>query len=206
MKDPLYPGGMSGCRGDYQWLMDDRRYTGHLVRLCPDIFIGRCLCVTAIDSGAPFLKDYQREAGWEIRAGIAYSPRISAEKELFYQRDGSDRAGFDEWYLFERDSVDLGTFFEGNPYGGEHGPGQVVKFVGFPHFTLDRAEPTTTEMFWQQVEWMQPDAYIGDGETHLTFVSRNEALFDSVYRRLSRDNVERIKMGDRRRGFMADLE
>jgi hypothetical protein len=53
---------------------------------------------------------------------------------------------------------------------------------------------------------MQPDAYIGDGETHLTFVSRNKALFDSVYRRLSRDNVERIKNRDRRRGFMADLE
>jgi len=61
-------------------------------------------------------------------------------------------------------------------------------------------------MFWRQMEWMQPDAYIGDGDSHLTFVSRNEALFDSVDRRLSRDNVERIKKGDRRRGSMADFE
>src|SRR4051812_40843887 len=102
MKDPVHLGGMSGSHGDYRWLMDRRRYTGHLVRLCPDIFLGRYLCVTAIDSGPPFLTDHQREATWQIRAGIAYSPRISTEKELFYQRDGSDRAGFDEWYLFER--------------------------------------------------------------------------------------------------------
>src|SRR4051794_39788582 len=66
----------------------------------PDIFIGRCLRVTAIDSGPPFLKDYQREAGWEIRAGIAYSPRISTEKELFYQHDGSRRREF--WLLMKR--------------------------------------------------------------------------------------------------------
>src|SRR4051812_49283611 len=65
----------------------------------PDIFIGRCLCVTAIESGPPFLKDYQREAGWEIRAGIAYSPRISTEKELFYKHDPV--TGGPPQYLFE---------------------------------------------------------------------------------------------------------
>jgi hypothetical protein len=206
MKPFPTPGLISGSHGDYRWLMDRRRYIGHLVRLCPESFVGRYLCVTAIDSGPPFLNDSQRRAGWEIRSGIAYSQKVSDAYELFYQRDGPDRAGFDEWYLFDKPQ-DLGTLCDGNPFAEENKPrsGQVIRFVGFD-FSLDDADPFIANLFWEQVDRIRPEVYVCDGERHLTFVSRKEALFDIVDRRLRRDNVERIKKGDRRRGFMADLE
>ncbi len=37
-------------------------------------------------------------------------------------------------------------------------------------------------LFWKQLEWIQPESYIADSESHLTFVSRNEDIFISVHK------------------------
>jgi hypothetical protein len=39
-------------------------------------------------------------------------------------------------------------------------------------------------MFWRQLEWVDPESYIGDGNDCLTFVTRNAALFNTVHERL----------------------
>ncbi len=193
MTETQYPGGtvFSGAHGPYHWLTSTERYIGHLVELCPDVIVGRYLAVTAIDGGSPWLTDAQREAGWELRSGIAYSQRISAAAELFYQRDGDDRPGYDEWYLFDEPPTHLGEVLKGNPFEEDNKPrpGRLLVFVNWVgFFVLHDPHPsvqTITGMFWRQLEWVQPDIYVSDGKESLTFVCRHEALFNSVHQRLS---------------------
>jgi len=46
-------------------------------------------------------------------------------------------------------------------------------------------------MFWKQMEWIRPESYIGDGGECLTFVSRNDRLFETVLRRLRSANEKK---------------
>ncbi len=179
----------SGTHGQYYWLTSTEQYIGHLVQLCPDLFVGHYLTVTAIDSGLPWLTDAQAAAGWSLRSGMAYSERISSLDELSYQHDGKDYPGYDEWYVFSGPSPDLGETLNGNPFseGNEPQPGRLLVFVGWGAFVLHDPAPDMqliNEMFWRQLDWIQPDAYVSDGRDHLTFVCKDEAVFESVHRRL----------------------
>jgi hypothetical protein len=35
-------------------------------------------------------------------------------------------------------------------------------------------------LFWKQLEWIQPESYIADGDVLLTFASRNKDIFIAV--------------------------
>jgi hypothetical protein len=41
-----------------------------------------------------------------------------------------------------------------------------------------------TDMFWRQIEWIQPDSYIACGQDYLTFACKNRELFEAVKERL----------------------
>jgi len=98
MQKEDYAGGevYSGSRGEYHWLTSPERYMGDFVRLCSDVLLGRYLTVTCIDGGTPWLTEPQREAGWQLRSGIAYSRPVSSVQDLFYPRDGDDCPRYDE--------------------------------------------------------------------------------------------------------------
>ncbi|HTR36038.1 MAG TPA: hypothetical protein VMH80_09065 [Bryobacteraceae bacterium] len=177
----------TGSHEPYLWLTSAEQYISTLVQLCPEVAIGRYLAVTSIDSGTPWLTDQQASAGWQRRSGLVYSPRLATTDELFYQRDGLDCPGYDEWYLFDNGAPDLGERITENPFEEAHAPrpGRLMVFVGYPAFVLhDPDEQTLANMFWRQLEWVRPESYVADGRDHLTFVSRNAALFDTVYERL----------------------
>jgi hypothetical protein len=180
----------TGTRGPHYWLTSIEQYMGAVVQLCPDVIPGRYLTVTAIDGGTPWLTDAQRAAGWRLRSGMAHSQRVSAIEELFYQRDGADGPGYDEWYLFDTPAQHLGEILAGNPFVEENKPrpGRLLVFVvwgGFALHEMDPAEQTFTDMFWQQMDWIQPEVYISDGRESLTFVCKDRGLFESVHDRLS---------------------
>jgi hypothetical protein len=40
-------------------------------------------------------------------------------------------------------------------------------------------------MFWQQLDWVQLDMYVSDGRDTLTILCKEEALFETVHRRLT---------------------
>jgi hypothetical protein len=180
---------VTGSHPPYRWLMSSEQYIGTLVQVCPDIVIGRHLAVTSIDSGEPWLTDWQAAYGWQRRAGIVYSPRLETTNDLFYQRDGLDVPGYDEWYLFDAGAPDLGQRISGNPFEPEHAPrlGRVMVFVNFLGFTIRGRDPSDqllADMFWKQLEWIQPESYVADGQDQLTFVTRNDAFFEIAYERL----------------------
>jgi hypothetical protein len=66
-------------------------------------------------------------------------------------------------------------------------PGQVCAFVNFSFgFALHNPEMSDlVSLFWKQIDWIQPESYIADGDVLLTFVSRDEDIFASVRNALS---------------------
>ena len=162
---------------------------GTFVLLCPEVVLGRHLAVTSIDSGVPWLTEKQKAADWQSRAGIVYSPRLKETDELFYQRDGSGYPGYDEWYLFDT-PPDLGEIIgrDENPFEPAHAPRpqRLMVFVNYGAFVLhDPSERTLADLFWKQLEWVEPESYVADGRDYLIFVTRNTGLFDSVVERLN---------------------
>ena len=145
-----------GSSGNYYWLTSSEQYMGDLVRLCPYVLLGRYLTVTSIDSGSPWLTDIQRAAGWELRSGMAFSRLISSSDELFYQRDGNDCPGYDEWYVFDTARTHLGEILQGNPFeeGNTPRPGRLLVFASWGAFVLHDPDPivqSINDMFWRQL-------------------------------------------------------
>jgi hypothetical protein len=119
-----------------------------------------------------------------------YSPRITTVEELSYQRDGADSPGYDEWYVFDAPPAELGEITRESPFVETHAPrpGRLTVLVNYSAFVIhdiDSAVQFIVEIFWRQLEWVQPCAYVADGPSHLTFVCTNRQLFDSVFQRLN---------------------
>ncbi len=179
----------TGSHPPYRWLTSPKHFMGAFVELCAEALIGRSLAVTSIDSGLPWLTEQQRLANWDCRSGIVYSPRLTGTAELFFQRDGPDDPGYDEWYLFDGVPPDLGEIVDLDPYTPEFvaRSGQLIVFASSAQLLLYSAEPNCelfVRTFWDQLELTQPESYIADGRECLTFVSRNEVVFELVLKRL----------------------
>jgi hypothetical protein len=180
----------TGTYGEYSWLTSSYEdYSGTLVKLCPEIFVGRYMAVTATESGIPWPTDRQKAVGWEERRGIVYSPLLSSTDDIFYQRDGHNTPGYDEWYLFQA-AVDLGEQQDGNPFEETTAPrpGRPMRFVGTPAAMVRGVDPEfeiLRRLFWEQIGWIQPESHVADGQNCLTFVTRNRELFELVLGRLS---------------------
>jgi len=57
--------------------------------------------------------------------------------------------------------------------------------VNYYSFALhDTTAQSITDLFWKQMAWIQPESFISDGGTYLTFVSRNQDLFTAVHKAL----------------------
>ncbi len=162
-------------------------YMGTLLRLCPEAVLNRYLAVTSYDSGVRHLSETESSAGWRSRDDIAYSPLVESVDSLQFQRDGLDSPGYDEWYVLEAPR-DLGRVFHGNYFEFQPGCGQIMVFVNTFAFVLhdpDPYMPGILDIFWNQLELVQPETFIADGRDCLTLVSKNEALIDNTQERLT---------------------
>ena len=93
--------------------------------------------------------------------------------------------GFDEWYVFES-PFDLRELWHGNVFEAPLTSGQVSTFVNFLGFALHNPEvEDLVSLFWKQLDWIQPESYIADGNAFLTFVTRDKDLFAAVRHALS---------------------
>lgn len=152
--------------------------------------------VKRLSAVVPEVTERMHTAGWELRRGVAYSPQIRVITQLDRQVAGYDPGNDVECYVFDAPK-NLGersnggfTLFEKNP---PPATGRVDVFVTWPAFALNDSNDVPrllSDRFWKQLESLQPQAYIGDGWHHLTFVSLGRNLFDLVHRRLCR-NVQR---------------
>lgn len=168
---PAELGIATGSHGDYDWLSTDRFELENLLQKCPQIFIGKFVAVTSWDSGFLSLTTDQERAGWQSKNGITHSPRIESIKEL-------SCGGFDEWYL-STSPLNLGEPWRDNVFKAPDRPGNLCVLVNFGDFGLHNSGPlqALTTIFWRQMDWIQPESYVADGNAFLTFVTRNKGLF-----------------------------
>jgi hypothetical protein len=175
--------GIVGSHGDYQWLSMVDCDISTLLRLCPDVVLGKYLAVTRIDGGTLRLTNQEIRDGWwtadaakvfqgtswgppEYRDDwkVAYSPRLTSIHGLPDETHDETCAGFDEWYVFE-EPVPLG---------------EIEVFVNWMGFRMyDPEYKWCADRLWDQMTQLAPESYIGDG-TVFTFVTRNAGLFTSV--------------------------
>jgi hypothetical protein len=177
-----------GAHGSYRWLTSECEL-GPFVNLCQEVVLGKLLAVTSIGSGVLIPTDEGIKAGWKIEGGIAYSPPIESVGQLPIETH-KEYDGFHEWWVFTG-PVNLGELDRGNVF--ERGPraGRVFTFVNFLGFALhDRTSAGIADYFWRQIELIQPESYVADGDTCLTFVSRDATLFESVVEKLERSTDE----------------
>lgn len=178
-----------GIHGSYHWLTSTEGYSGTLLRVCPEIVVGRYVAVTSTDSGVLRLSEEQQAAGWESRNGIAYSQRIDSTAEIPHQRHGPEAPGFDEFYV-SQSPLDLGERSQGNIFLEAFAPmpGRTVVFVNWPAFVLhdpDRSVQTLLDLFWPQLERLQPESYVADTRECLTFVSKRLELAERLHTQLA---------------------
>jgi hypothetical protein len=160
-----------GVHGEYEWLASTH-CIDDLLRLCPEIVLGKYVAVTSVDSGRYFPTTEELAAGWERRKGIAYSPRIENVGAL-------PREGWDEWYVFE-DRVDLGGMAaqESNPFRASLGPGEVYAFVNYNDLGLNRPDTRSiAPYFWRQFDWIRPLTYISESGDYLVVISTDRKQF-----------------------------
>jgi hypothetical protein len=171
---------IAGSHGEYQWITTGLHDLNTLLRACPNVFLGKYIAVTSLDSGALTLNDQERSAGWRSHGDIAYSPRVLSLEELPHGECG----GFDEWYVFQN-PADLGQVVQGNIFEIPPTAGQVQVFVNFGAFAVhDLTMSDLTDRFWTQLGWVNPESYVADGD-YLNFVSRDKHLFAAVHQALS---------------------
>jgi hypothetical protein len=173
-----------GSHGAYRWLTSNQENMNAVLRLCPEIVLGRYVAITTYDSGVLRLTDTDRQAGWRSRNGIAYSPQIRAIADLPECARIEPAELFQEWYVLDA-PADLGAVSHENVRITPPAPGDVVAFVNYWHWVPDDPETQDlTDLFWKQLEALQPESYFGEGEDDLTFVTRNPGLFESVLKAL----------------------
>ena len=161
----------TGSRGVYKWLVSEFELDD-LLRLSPAVVLGGYLAITSIDSSPLSPTAEQKLAGWESRQGIAYSPLIQSVETL-------PRDGWDEWYVFKQ-PVDLGVSRLGtNIFDPLVSRAEVADFVNYGFALHSPERSSLADMFWNQFDWIQPESYIADND-FLTFVTRDERLFDAV--------------------------
>ncbi|MGA2218276.1 MAG: hypothetical protein ABSG51_09330 [Terracidiphilus sp.] len=155
----------TGSNGKYSWLVTEDSLSD-ILRVYPDVVVGKQLVVTSFDSGPLPLSDEEKAAGWESRGGIAYSPRVVSVNGL--PHDDS----YDEWYVFN-DAPDLGRLYPSdmNPFQDPPGQGEVLAVVNY-HLLLHLPEQgPLAGLFWKQMDWIAPVTYLADCQTHLACIS-----------------------------------
>ena len=168
----------TGSRGPYLWLTTELEMIPFL-RGCPQVVLGKYIVITSVDSGILRVGEEEKAKGWESRGEVGYSPRISSIEELPLRFLIDEH--YHEWLIFDA-PADLGYLFRGNVFIEPLRQGMVAAFVNYriDLSKSDEASKDLLNLFWDQLERIQPESYLADGDDFLTFASRDKDLFDRV--------------------------
>jgi hypothetical protein len=89
--------------------------------------------------------------------------------------------GFDEWYIFQGQPPQLGSLCHTNIFESKIAPGTVFQFINFDSFRFsDPQMNAISDLFWEQMHWIQPESYVADSEDCLLFATRDPRLYETV--------------------------
>lgn len=170
----------TGLHGEYEWLTTHRDGLDTLLRACSQVVVGKYVAITSFDSGPLALNETEKSAGWSSRKGAAYSPKVQSIETLPFEE-------YNEWYVLPS-PFDLGQISETNVLKYPLPSGEIAVFVNCGGFSLHMLDTPAwqelVELFWNQLESINPESYIADGDL-LNFACRNKDLFAAVRAALS---------------------
>ncbi len=152
---------ITGRRGDYHWIVWSSQILEELVSAVPQIAVGKFVIITSFDSGPFVPTDDMIKRGWVLKSGMAHSPRISHPDELPCDQ-------YDEWYIFpSRTEIDPLEVF--------------VNYSGFRlrYYAADIELHGLLQRFWLQMERLQPESYLAEGES-LMLATRDAGLYEDA--------------------------
>jgi len=169
-----------GFQGEFRWLESLSHGIDDVLRICPEVAIGKSWAVTAFDKEKLTAVADENLQSWQVSGSALLVPPVADFSQVPYD-------AFSEWYTF---------------------PGAVpqYKFHSFIHldwFTLGPAAANRSQartmwdfkrmqrLFWQEMQAAAPESYIACGH-RLIFASRNPECFAAVLRGVS---SSRIKTG-----------
>ena len=163
----------TGSTNEYQWLVSTNRRVD-VLECCPDVVLRKYVAITSFDSGPLALTEAQRSASCVSHGGIAYSPEIQ-------HADMVPQAYFSELYVFGA-PTNLGVLADPNKniFESEMQQGQVHAFVNFDFGFHDPEYADLTQMFWQQLGWMNAESYLAEND-YLILATANPEVFQRVY-------------------------
>jgi hypothetical protein len=150
---------ITGNRGAYRWIVWNSQFLRELVSAVPEIVVGKFAVITSLDSGPFIPSEDEVRRGWELKRGLAYSPKVLRADDLPHDQ-------FDEWFVFSsRKEIDPPEVF--------------VNYGGFRlrYYTADIETHSLLERFWRQMEILQPESYLAEGD-FLILVTRNISLYE----------------------------
>jgi hypothetical protein len=162
-----------GKHGSFRWIVA-KQHLRDLLALCPDVVIGKYVAITSLDSVPVRLLEEESLAGWTSIHDIAYSPQIARTAILPYE-------GYDEWYIFESPKR-LGRLADPREIPSDASPDLVHCFVnygGFGPHQLDLDGNCLLDHFWWQLEKIEPQTFIADGDC-LSIVTSDEVTYEAV--------------------------
>ncbi len=171
------PATVTGSHGTFQWLATGLHDLDSFLLRCPKALAGKYVAVTSLDSGPLWLTEEEERTGWRSRGGVAYSPQVRSVETL---RHG----GFDEWYIFDSPK-ELGQVWQGNVFEVPSTSDYISVFVNFGDFAPHNPVEALVALFWKQLDRIQPESYVADGNQFLTFASRDQQLFAEVCKALA---------------------
>jgi len=158
----------TGRRGNYDWLEVELPFEELLTRNF-GIVEGKYLAITTANC-------CPTHGIWQEEGGILYTPPISSVSDLrgvWFSEGCSGLAHpYNEGYVFD-EPVKVPAVSQGNVFELGIGSGRVFCFVNFLGFRLsDESMKDVTDLFWSQLEWIRPAAYVASGEGRSYLVSR----------------------------------
>ncbi len=61
----------TGIHGEYRWLTSTEDYDGTILRLCPEVVVGKFVAITSVDGGIVRLPESEVAGGWRSRSDVA---------------------------------------------------------------------------------------------------------------------------------------
>lgn len=174
----------TGVVGQFRWLESADSHFRKMLKLCPEVLIGKCLVISCFDSGPLRATEEELAKGWQQQGDLVIVPRVNSVSDLPYDN-------YDEWYIFPNyTNPEITEVFVNAPMTLKSpeslltdyiAAGQQADVVGARNYAQDSAEHQL--LFWHEITGIGPESYIGCGD-QLIFASQNPELFNAVLKAL----------------------
>jgi hypothetical protein len=161
----------TGQRGNYFWLDDASLFIGDLLRLIPEVVVGKYLIVTSFDSGPLRLENADFQRGWLQHDELAINPSVMSTGDMPYDE-------WDEWYVFRKPPLleDFAVFVN---YGSFCLQDPAQLFAEGESSELLNLTRDLQRSFWDQLELKAPESYVACGN-RLMVATRSPDLYEGL--------------------------